>query len=53
MTTWKTLEWTGEKLLLLDQRRLPAEEVTFHCESAAEVVAGIREWSCAGRRPSA
>ena len=43
MSTWQTLEWTGSKLLLLDQRRLPTEEILFSCDSAAEVVAAIRD----------
>lgn len=43
MSTWQTLEWTGSKLLLLDQRRLPTEEILFACDTAAEVVAAIRD----------
>ena len=43
MSTWRTLEWTGTKLLLIDQRRLPAEEAYFECDTAGEVVAAIRD----------
>src|SRR3990172_7192688 len=43
MSTWHTLEWTGTRLLLMDQRRLPAEETYFSCDTAAEVVAAIRD----------
>lgn len=43
MSTWRTLEWTGTRLLLIDQRRLPAEETYVSCATAAEVVAAIRD----------
>lgn len=40
---WRTLSWTGESLLLLDQRRLPTEETNVACGSADEVAAAIRD----------
>ena len=36
------LQWGGTSLLLLDQRRLPHEEVWIECRSAAEVADAIR-----------
>jgi methylthioribose-1-phosphate isomerase len=38
-----TLIWTGSVLKLLDQRRLPFEEVYLECRSAASVAGAIRE----------
>lgn len=35
-------KWTGERLLLLDQRKLPKEEVWVTCETAEEVAEAIR-----------
>lgn len=35
--------WQGDRLRLLDQRRLPAEETYVDCGSAAEVATAIRE----------
>lgn len=35
--------WQGDRLRLLDQRRLPAEEVFVDCRSADEVAAAIRD----------
>jgi methylthioribose-1-phosphate isomerase len=35
--------WQGDRLRLLDQRRLPAEETYVDCRSAAEVATAIRD----------
>ena len=37
------LRWTGTTLELLDQRRLPHEEVWVVCRNAADVASGIRD----------
>src|SRR5438552_5495513 len=37
------IRWTGEKLQLLDQRRLPREVVYADCSTAHEVAAAIRD----------
>ncbi|MSP97783.1 MAG: S-methyl-5-thioribose-1-phosphate isomerase [Betaproteobacteria bacterium] len=39
----ETMRWTGERLLLLDQRRLPEETVYLACHTAAETAAAIRD----------
>jgi methylthioribose-1-phosphate isomerase len=41
-------EEDGPKVVLLDQRRLPDEEVELECRSAAEVAAAIREMAIRG-----
>jgi methylthioribose-1-phosphate isomerase len=41
-------EEDGPKVVLLDQRRLPDEEVELECGSAAEVAAAIREMAIRG-----
>jgi methylthioribose-1-phosphate isomerase len=41
-------EEDGPKVVLLDQRRLPDEEVELECRSVAEVVAAIRELAIRG-----
>jgi len=41
-------EEDGPKVVLLDQRRLPAEEVELECRSVADVVAAIRELAIRG-----
>jgi len=37
------IRWRGDKLQLLDQRRLPREVVWVDCETASEVAAAIRD----------
>lgn len=39
--TFRTLEWTGDALLLLDQRALPAEETVLRYTDAAGVAGAI------------
>ena len=41
-------EEEGPRVVLLDQRRLPDEEVELECRSVAEVVAAIRELAIRG-----
>lgn len=38
----RALRWQGDRLAMLDQRRLPAEEVWLECEDAAAVADAIR-----------
>jgi methylthioribose-1-phosphate isomerase len=42
------LRWDGDALLLLDQRRLPAEEVWLRCETPAAVADAIRTLAVRG-----
>ena len=39
----KAIDWRDARLYLLDQRRLPTEEVWHACESATEVAQAIRD----------
>jgi len=39
----ETVEWRDEAVVLIDQRRLPAEEVYLHCRTAGEVAEAIRD----------
>lgn len=38
---WPALEWKGDKLILIDQRLLPTEEVYLECRSGEEVARAI------------
>ena len=40
---WKTLEWKNDKLLLLDQTRLPQTEVYHPCARYQDVAAAIKK----------
>jgi methylthioribose-1-phosphate isomerase len=42
MTKFRTLEWTGDALRLLDQRRLPAETIYLELRDAPAVAEAIR-----------
>jgi methylthioribose-1-phosphate isomerase len=42
MTMFKTIEWTDEGVRMIDQTRLPAEEVYRTCRDYAEVAEAIR-----------
>ena len=39
----ETVTWRDEAVVLIDQRRLPAEEVYVHCRTAGEVADAIRD----------
>jgi len=39
----ETVEWTPEGVVLIDQRRLPAEEVYLTCRNPEEVMVAIRD----------
>ncbi len=45
MTTpsWHPVQWTGDAVRLLDQRRLPTEEVYVTCRTVEEVALGITD----------
>ncbi|QTA37127.1 S-methyl-5-thioribose-1-phosphate isomerase [Thermosipho ferrireducens] len=38
-----TLEWTGESLILIDQRKIPLEETYIECTNYKEVATAIKE----------
>ncbi|HIP91885.1 MAG TPA: S-methyl-5-thioribose-1-phosphate isomerase [Thermotoga sp.] len=38
-----TMEWTGESLILIDQRKLPLEEVYVECKNFVDVAKAIKE----------
>lgn len=44
----RAIEWTGRSLTLLDQRRLPAEEVYLDCQDACSVATAIRDMAVQG-----
>jgi len=44
----RPIQWMGDHLLLLDQRRLPFETVDLRCDSAAEVAVAIRDLAVRG-----
>lgn len=44
----RPIQWTGDHLLLLDQRRLPFETVNLRCDNAAEVAVAIRDLAVRG-----
>ena len=39
----RAVQWQGDRLRLLDQRRLPNEEVWIDCTDAAQVMRAIRD----------
>src|SRR5882672_4018620 len=45
---FKTIEWTGRGVVMLDQRRLPGEEVYVTLGSAYEVAEAIRDMTIRG-----
>ena len=46
--TIRAVLWQGDRLRLLDQRRLPFEETYLDCRTAAEVVEAIRDLAVRG-----
>jgi methylthioribose-1-phosphate isomerase len=46
--TIRAVIWQGDRLRLLDQRRLPVEETYIECRSASEVAAAIRDLAVRG-----
>ena len=48
LTDFSPLVWRGDSLSLLDQRKLPADEVWLRTADYRDVVAGIRNMSVRG-----
>ena len=46
--TFTTVGWQGDRIILLDQRRLPTEEVYLECRTWQEVAAAIRSLAVRG-----
>ncbi|MBS3896094.1 S-methyl-5-thioribose-1-phosphate isomerase [Silanimonas sp.] len=44
----RPIQWRGDHLLLLDQRRLPFETVNLRCDNATDVAKAIRELAVRG-----
>lgn len=44
----RAVQWQGDHLRLLDQRRLPAEEIWIDCRDATEVTQAIRDLAVRG-----
>ncbi|QWT22597.1 S-methyl-5-thioribose-1-phosphate isomerase [Bacillus sp. NP157] len=44
----RAVQWLGDRLHLLDQRRLPAEEIWFDCVDSADVTQAIRDLAVRG-----
>jgi methylthioribose-1-phosphate isomerase len=44
----RPIQWKGDHLLLLDQRRLPFGTIDLRCDSAAEVAVAIRDLAVRG-----
>ena len=44
----RAVQWQGDHLRLLDQRRLPAEEIWLDCRSALQVTGAIRDLGVRG-----
>jgi len=45
---FKTIEWKGDRVRLLDQRKLPAEVCYLECRDASAVAEAIRNMSIRG-----
>jgi methylthioribose-1-phosphate isomerase len=46
--TIRAVQWQGDRLRLLDQRRLPREEIWFDCADAGQVTQAIRDLAVRG-----
>ena len=46
--TFSPIQWQGDRLVLLDQRQLPADEVYLDCRTWPEVAAAIRSLAVRG-----
>ena len=46
--SFKTIEWKGDHIVLLDQRQLPRKEVYVECRDFDMVVASIRDMAIRG-----
>ena len=43
MNSFKTIEWKNNRVLMIDQRKLPSEEVYIECATFEEVAECIRK----------
>lgn len=43
MSSFKTIEWKGDRVLMIDQRKLPLEEVYIECLGFEDVARAIKE----------
>ncbi|MFQ5787785.1 MAG: S-methyl-5-thioribose-1-phosphate isomerase, partial [Thermodesulfobacteriota bacterium] len=43
MSSFKTIEWKNDKVMMIDQRRLPVEEVYIECLTYKDVAKAIKE----------
>ena len=43
MSSFKTIEWKDDKVVMIDQRKLPGEEVYLECETYEEVAEAIKQ----------
>ncbi|WP_456446252.1 S-methyl-5-thioribose-1-phosphate isomerase [Oceanithermus sp.] len=48
MSTFRSIEWKGDRLVLLDQRRIPEAKVFLELTAPEEVAAAIREMAVRG-----
>ena len=48
MSTFRSIEWKGDRLVLLDQRRIPEEKVYLELVTPREVARAIREMAVRG-----
>ncbi len=48
MSTFRSIEWRGDRLVLLDQRRIPEEKVYLELFTPGEVAQAIREMAVRG-----
>ena len=44
----KTIEWKDDKVIMIDQRKLPTEEVYVVCEDYSEVARAIENMTIRG-----
>ncbi len=43
MSSFKTIEWKNDRVMMIDQRKLPSEEVYIECMTYKEVAKAIKE----------
>src|ERR1700756_2889583 len=43
MSSFKTIEWKGDRVVMIDQRKLPLEEVYVECLGFEDVARAIKE----------
>lgn len=48
MSSFKTIEWKDDRVVILDQRKLPTEEVYIECHTVEDVAQAIKEMAIRG-----